>query len=159
MFGPFDTPNVALGGAFQAALRWEWATLGVELRGVVDPLGEVDDAPVRTLLLTGVGLPCLVIREHARLCMPIAGGVYQATVGIQAKTEYGGAQPFGGAGLRVSYDLPVAARVKLRGYAELMVAGTRSEIEFVRLGARDAEPIWNTPFLLPSIGVGATWEP
>ncbi|TKD10041.1 hypothetical protein [Polyangium fumosum] len=159
VFGPLDTPNVALGGALQIALRWPGASLGAELRGVVDYRGEVAEVPVRTWFATGVVLPCLVIHNHGRACIPISAGIYQISVGAAAKMGSSFAVPFGGAGLRGSYDVALSAQVRLRGYAEVLIAVTRADLVYVPPGQREAERIWAMPAMLSSIGVGAIWEP
>ncbi|MDC3979703.1 hypothetical protein [Polyangium jinanense] len=159
VFGPLDTPNVAFGGALQVALRWPRASLGVELRVVVDHRGEVAEVPIRTWFATGVVLPCLVIGEHVRACIPISAGVYQIGVGAAAKTGSSFAEPFGGAGLRGSYDVALSPHVRLRGYAEVLIAATRTEIVYLSPGSRESERIWAMPAVLPSIGVGAIWKP
>ncbi|MDC0749192.1 hypothetical protein [Polyangium mundeleinium] len=158
VFGPFDTPNVALGGAFQVAIRWEWVTLGAELRGVIDLLGEVEGVPVRTSLATGAVVPCLVLGARGRICTPISAGWYQFNLGDAFGKSDGIAQPFFGAGLRGSYDHPVATNVWVRGYLELLFAGTRSEAA-VFMGESDAQRFWSTPGFLPSFGIGVTWQP
>ncbi|MRG98592.1 hypothetical protein [Polyangium spumosum] len=156
---PLDTPGVALGGAFQVALRWPWFSLGVELRGVVDHRGDLDDVPVRTWLATGSALPCLVIRERGRVCAPIAGGFYQVALDDTLEVRTDAAQPFGGVGLRGSYDLPLSQHVALRGYAEVLFKLRGANAEYTSTASPAARILWTTPGLLPSVGIGVTWNP
>jgi len=159
LLAPLDTPNVALGGALQVALRWPRVSLGVELRSVVDLVGEVNDAAIRTWLAAGTALPCLVLRQRGRICLPVTAGFYQVSVGGDAKTETDIVHPLSGVGLRGSYDFPVASHVWLRGRAEILLETRRGSLEYVRVGSSEPETIWTSPGVLPSIGIGVVWEP
>ncbi|WP_211365526.1 hypothetical protein [Polyangium fumosum] len=154
---PLDTPGLALGGGLQVALRWPWFSLGVELRGVVDHRGDVDDVPVRTWLATGGVLPCLRIGERARVCTPLAGGYYQFVMGDTVEPQTHADQPFGGVGLRGSYDVPLSKNVRLRGYAEVLYKLHGTTLKFMPPGSERV--LWTPPGALPSIGIGVIWNP
>jgi len=154
---PLDTPGLALGGGLQVALRWPWFSLGVELRGVVDHRGDVDDVPVRTWLATGGVLPCLRIGERARVCTPLAGGYYQFVMGDSVEPQTHVDQPFGGVGLRGSYDAPLSKNVRLRGYAEVLYKLHGTTLKFMPPGSERV--LWTPPGALPSIGIGVVWDP
>lgn len=140
------------------ALRWPWVSLGVELRGVVDHRGDVDNVPLRTWLATGSALPCLVL-QRGRVCIPIAGGFYQLSLADVLTVEADAAQPFGGLGLRGSYDVTLSKHVGLRGYAEVLFGLRRARWEYVSPNSPSGHTLWTTPAVLPSVGMALVWNP
>ncbi|MRG98153.1 hypothetical protein [Polyangium spumosum] len=151
--GLLDTPATALGGAIQAAARWPWFSLGVEVRGAVDHRGEVAGDPVRLWLGGLTGIPCLVVHSRVRTCFPVAGGFLQATGGEKLVFRTGTIQPFAGSGLRVSYDQPLSQALWLRAHGEVLL---RMKGALLGNSPRSA---WESPVVLPSLAIGIMWSP
>ncbi|UQA60412.1 hypothetical protein [Polyangium aurulentum] len=162
VFAPFDTPGAAFGGSLQAAARWSFASLGLEVRGVVDHRGSIERdsvrVPARALLGTGAFIPCLLIHRF-RACGLFAFGVY----GGPPSSAYGANETsgrFAGVGLRASYEYPIGSGLLLRGYGDALIPTLRTRSSVASApAASDKENLWEPYPVLPSVGLALVWRP
>lgn len=119
LFVPYGLPRVGFGGSAAVSVTWTRFSLGGEVRALASLAQERID-PERTLLLSGLVVPCLETSWSLAACAAVSIG---RTTYLGENATYAENRALAiSLGPRLAYNIKISERFRLRPFAETLFA-------------------------------------
>ena len=139
-------PAATAGFDLLAGLRRGRFSAGLGARLDLPAYRDVDGGRISAWAALGQGLACVHAGSVAACAMG-AGGVLRVD-GHEFHDARGKTRPWAGAGGRLAVEFPLAGRLALQAYGDLLFAFTRTALLV------DDHPLWETPAVSAAVGAG-----